>query len=144
MMNRIHMLSIGLLASKGFQCYSANKTNDKKCPFIYRQSETNSPESSSLLTILSLNKTSSYMKIVQCRNTNSEAPGRNCHWRRAEKFATHLLIPSIKTYLKAHPERGEERAVKFLISLFFFPYFSPSSLIFWAVSPSSLIFRLSP
>ena len=39
--------------------------------------------------------------------------------------------------------RGEERAVKFLFSQFF-PYFSPSSLIFSAVSPSSLIFHLSP
>ena len=36
----------------------------------------------------------------------------------------------------------EERAVKFLFSLFF-SLFSPCSLIFSAVSPSSLIFHLS-
>ena len=39
--------------------------------------------------------------------------------------------------------RGEERAVKFLFSLFF-ALFSPSSLFFSAVSSSSLIFHISP
>ena len=42
-----------------------------------------------------------------------------------------------------HRLRGEEQAVKELISLFS-PHFSPPSLIFSAVSPSSLIFLFLP
>ena len=65
-------------------------------------------------------------------------------------FPCFLPVPPLPPK-KQHPKfqrylplmRGEERAVKFLFSLFF-PYFSPSSLIFSAVSPSSLIFHLSP
>ena len=39
---------------------------------------------------------------------------------------------------------GERKGQLSFFSPYFFPYFSPSSLIFSAVSPSSLIFHLSP
>ena len=45
--------------------------------------------------------------------------------------------------IRATEKRGEEQAVKLLISLFF-PHFSPPSQIFVAVSPSSLIFLFLP
>ena len=40
--------------------------------------------------------------------------------------------------------RGERNGQLNFFSPYFFPYFSPSSLIFSTVSPSSLIFHLSP